>query len=258
MPPSTSIYPRPTRTPIVIAHRAGALLAAENSREAFDRCAELGFTHVETDAHVSADGQVVLIHDPVLDRVAEAKGVVSSYTVEQLETIRLRGSQFPPLLLDDALRRYPSTYFNIDAKEDAVVEPLLAVIAAHDAWKRVCIASFSPSRMRRTRRLAPQVTTSLSQGEIAALWLRANTGIGLAPVIAPTDRIVAAQVPMRHAGVTVVTPRFIAAAHRRGLAVHVWTPNTEDEIREALSVGADGVITDDPVLARAIIESNEF
>jgi glycerophosphoryl diester phosphodiesterase len=56
----------------------------------------------------------------------------------------------------------------------------------------------------------------------------------------------ALQVPVSFAGLRVVTPALIAAAHRRGLQVHVWTINARDQMRWLLDLGVDGIMTDQP------------
>src|ERR1700736_5111320 len=64
-------------TPIAIAHRGGAEELPENSLPAFDAAVELGYHHLETDAHVSSDGVVFSFHDHILDRVTDRRGRLS-------------------------------------------------------------------------------------------------------------------------------------------------------------------------------------
>ena len=61
--------------------------------------------------------------------------------------------------------------------------------------------------------------------------------------------MLAAQVPLAFRGIRVVTPRFIATAHRHGLAVHVWTLNAAADIEHVRRMGVDGIITDRPTMA---------
>jgi len=66
----------------------------------------------------------------------------------------------------------------------------------------------------------------------------------------------ALQVPLRHRGLPLVTPRFIRAAHARGLRVDVWTINQADEMRRLLDLGVDVIMTDRPgTLAGVLRES---
>jgi glycerophosphoryl diester phosphodiesterase len=76
--------------------------------------------------------------------------------------------------------------------------------------------------------------------EVARLWAGARLG---RPQRIP-DGVVAAQVPVRHSGIRVVTPRFLAYAHRLGLQVHVWTIDDPARMHELLDLGVDGIMTD--------------
>ena len=67
-------------------------------------------------------------------------------------------------------------------------------------------------------------------------------------------RHVALQVPSSHAGVTLVDAQFVDAAHRQGLAVHVWTIEEEAEMERLCGIGVDGIITDRPSALVGVLE----
>lgn len=249
---------RENNVPLVIAHRGGALVTPENSWESFAYCAAQGFNYVETDAHLSVDGEVILVHDPVLDRVSNGTGLVADHTWEQLQNLRINDSEHGFVRLKDCLEKYPQLKLNIDAKEDEVALALADVVLAADASDRVCIASFSSARLKDIRCYAPQLATSLGQTEAGLLYASAQLTIPAAIMGVPglQQGVVAAQVPLYLGPVRVVTKRFVAHAHKHGLVVHVWTLNSEAEIRRALESGADGIVTDDPLLAQKVI--NDF
>lgn len=246
----------PCRHPRVIAHRGGALLAPENSWEALEKCAELGFTYVETDAHLTADGEVVLIHDPILDRVCDGSGLVSTHTWPDLREVRINGSTRGLIRLSEALETFPHTVFNVDAKSDSVAIPMVDVIRHAQALDRVCVASFDSRRLRRMRAHESGLSTSLGQAEIVSLALTAHltASPAWARIPGPSQGVAAVQVPLIHKRIPVVTRRFVATAHRHGLPVHVWTLNERDEMITALKLGVDAIITDQPVLAREVVD----
>ena len=101
--------------PIVFAHRGGGEEAPENTMSAFAYAYEAGIRHVETDAHVTADGTVVMCHDETVDRCYDGVGAISEMTWRELSTLRHRdsGEQMP--LLAQVLEAFPDMYFNIDA-----------------------------------------------------------------------------------------------------------------------------------------------
>lgn len=121
---------------------------------AFAYAYEAGIRHVETDAHVTADGKVVICHDETVDRCYDGTGVIAQMTWRELSKLRHRdsGEQMP--LLAQVLEAFPDMYFNIDAKEPGVEGPLLDVIADHGAADRVLVASFSEPRLRAVRDIA--------------------------------------------------------------------------------------------------------
>ncbi|MDO5034939.1 MAG: glycerophosphodiester phosphodiesterase [Actinomycetaceae bacterium] len=243
--------------PLVIAHRGGAELAPENSWESFETCNDLGFNYVESDAHLTADGKVVLIHDPVLERVSNGFGAVATHTWEELQGVTVNGSKYGPVLLEDVLASFPNMRLNLDAKEEAVWKPMIDVIRRQGATDRVLLASFNSSRLERIRAYAPEIQTSIGQAEAARLFGAVHLGIDrfVSRSNWPLRGIVAAQVPLTAWRVPIVTKRFVYEAHRLGLAVHVWTLNEPGEIVRALEAGADGIISDNPVLAREIIKA---
>ena len=248
--------------PIVFAHRGGSEEAPENTMSAFAYAYEAGIRHVETDAHVTADGKVVICHDETVDRCYDGTGVIAQMTWRELSKLRHRdsGEQMP--LLAQVLEAFPDMYFNIDAKEPGVEGPLLDVIADHDAADRVLVASFSEPRLRAVRDIAASdptraVATSLGTEAVVRLVGAAKSATNPAwwHVPGPRQGAIAAQVPMHQGPIRVVDERFVATAHTLGLAVHVWTINTVADVLRLLEVGVDGIITDRPAFVRDFLDA---
>lgn len=242
--------------PIVMAHRGGGDEAAENSMAAFRRLGEIGIRYLETDAQLTADGQVVLCHDSSLERTYSGEGLISEHTYSEI--LRLRdadGGQMP--LLADVLNEFPELYLNLDAKTNEVAEPMLQVLEDHDALGRTMIASFSEGRLEKIRKEAgPEVSTSLGVSAIMRLMAAAQTNSNAETwrVPGPRRRARAAQVPDRTRGIRVLDPRLVATSHAAGLAVHVWTINDPDQMVNLVQMGVDGIITDRPSMAKEIFQ----
>ena len=240
--------------PIAFAHRGAHFEdgITENSVAAFARAVELGFRYVETDVHATVDGVLVAFHDDVLDRTTDRTGRINDVPWSDVKAARLREGDGGVPLLEDLLGAWPDLRVNIDAKADPAVEPLVEVIRRTDAWDRVCLAAFSDRRLDRLRALTGnRCCTSMGPREVARL--RA------ASVHIPTGRsefaAACAQVPTHQGPVPIVDRRFVAAAHDRGLQVHVWTIDDRAEMVRLLDLGVDGIMTDRPdvlldVLAR--------
>jgi glycerophosphoryl diester phosphodiesterase len=127
----------------------------------------------------------------------------------------------------------------------------MAVLRATNAWRRVCLASFSRRRLEVARALAPPGTcssASATEGAVRRLLTRrAAPGSGL-----PYQVL---QVPYKVAGRAFVTPGFVRAAHDAGLKVHAWTVNRVEEMDELLDLDVDGIITDETAALRSRLEA---
>jgi glycerophosphoryl diester phosphodiesterase len=237
-------------TPVAMAHRGGAIEHLENTLPAFQACVALGYRYLETDVQVTADGELVVFHDPTLDRVTDHTGRVDSLPWREMRTARIGGRE-PILRLEDLLGAWPDVRFNLDVKAAGVLAPLVRTVRRLKVEDRICLASFSDARIAAARRLfGPDVCTSLGPRGVAALRLSSYS-----PRAAGLVRIQAgcAQVPLALGGRPLVDERFIAAAHARSLQVHVWTVDTEEEATAMLDLGVDGVMTDRPAMLRELL-----
>jgi glycerophosphoryl diester phosphodiesterase len=232
--------------PIAFAHRGGASEVPENTAPAFAHAVALGYRYVETDVHVTADGELLAFHDDVLDRVTDRNGVIGELPWATVREARVDGVESIPRL-EDLLGAWPELRWNIDPKHDAAVEPLAATLRRCQAVGRVCVGAFSDERLDRVRALLPGVCTSL--GPMASLELgMAATGETVGELPAPC-----AQLPTHVGETEVVTEAVVAEAHRRGMQVHVWTIDDASEMARLLDLGVDGIMTDRPAVLKDVL-----
>ena len=234
--------------PIPFAHRGGASEAPENTMPAFEHAVRLGYRYVETDVHVTADGVLLAFHDDVLDRVTDRTGVIAELPYAEVAAARVDGVE-PIPRFEDLLGSFPDLRVNVDPKTDAAVEPLAEVLRRTGAADRVCVGAFSDERLERIRALVPGVCTSLGPKGTLQLGLAAAGDASIGELPAPC-----AQVPVAWGDTPIVTEAFVSEAHRRGMQVHVWTIDDEDEMRRLLDLGVDGIMTDRPAVLRAVLE----
>jgi glycerophosphoryl diester phosphodiesterase len=238
-------------TPLAMAHRGGAIEHLENTMPAFQACVDLGYRYIETDVRVTADGVLVAFHDPTLERVTDRIGRIEHLPWSEVARARIGGRE-PILRLEDLLGAWPDVRFNLDIKAAGVLAPLVRTVRRLDCADRICLGSFSDARIAAARRLfGPAVCTSLGPRGVAALRLSSYS-----PRAAGLVRIQAgcAQVPLQLGGRALVDERFIAAAHARGLQVHVWTVDDSDDCTAMLDLGVDGVMTDRPAMLRDLLK----
>ena len=233
-----------------LAHRGFSRDGLENSMAAFQAAVDLGYRYVETDAHGTADGVAVALHDASLDRTTDARGHVSALPWGHVRSARIGGVE-PVPLLEDVLGTWPELRVNIDVKAASGVVPIAEAIERTAAHDRVCIASFSTARRHETvRRLSRPVATSAGTREVAAFVLGTRVG---ASAHGPLSAVGAVQVPAHAGPLTVVSERTVDAAHRAGKQVHVWTVNDETEMTRLLDLGVDGIVTDRADLLKDVL-----
>jgi glycerophosphoryl diester phosphodiesterase len=247
------------RRPLVAAHRGGAALWPENSLGAFRNALALGVDYVETDIHLTADGTVVLLHDPTLERTTTGSGAVRASTTADLARLRLKAgdgsvtdepmptlAQLLDLLkptsvgllleikVDDRAQRYPE-----------IEEKVLALLRERELAGRVLVMAFERETISRMRALDPQMRTVLliGRGQVQRerVWpaesVRWAVGLGTTAV-GFNHRLIDADV--------------VAACRNAGLLLAAWTVNAEADIRRVIDLGADIVISDRPDLARRL------
>jgi glycerophosphoryl diester phosphodiesterase len=235
--------------PIAFAHRGGSEEVEENTMAAFRHAVALGYRHVETDVQSTRDGVAVIFHDDTLERMTGEAVRIDALDWADLTHRRTKGGAGIPRL-DHVLEEWPDLNLNLEAKSDAAVAPMADAIKHANALARVCVGSFSAARTAALRaRLGQGLCWSPAQGGVLALWLR-GWGLPMRHAAFP-----AVQVPPAHHGIPVVTPRFVAAAHRAGTQVHVWTVDDEAEMNRLLDFGVDGLMSDRPTLLKSVLQS---
>lgn len=230
------------------AHRGGGLENPENSQRAFAAAVALGYRYIETDVQATADGVVMVFHDDDLAPLTDGEGVIAALPCDVVRQARIHGSE-PLMTLEEALIAFPETRFNIDIKTEHALEPTLELVTRMDALDRVCLASFSDGRLARIRkRFGPAVCTGGGPRDIAALKF-ASWGL---PFLRSACQC--AQVPLRQYGISIPTRRFIAHCNRKGIAVHVWTIDSAEEMRQLIRLGVNGIMTDRPSLLKEVAQ----
>lgn len=231
--------------PIPVAHRGGADEQPENTMTAFAAAVDLGYRYVETDVHVTADGELLAFHDHTLDRVTDMVGDVATLSAAQVAVARV-GTE-PIARFEDLLGAWPHLRIHVDSKHLAAAAPLVAAVDRTASHDRVCIGAFSDRTVLALRRLTRgRICTWMGRAEIMALRL-ASFGV---PV--PRSPAGCTQVPVRQGRFPLVDRRFVATARRRGVGVHVWTVNDRPTMEWLLDLGVDAILSDRPTLLKEV------
>ena len=241
----------------VFAHRGFASESApENTLAAFERALAAGATHIETDIQATSDGVAVVFHDDDLQRVAGIVGRVDEISYEQIAKIRLGDQRIPTLL--EALERFPGARFNIDIKRANAIGPTVQAILQTNSAERVLVSSFSSSRrLRALKQLGEHgatVATSADAALMLALYAAAKLG-QLALFRRLAKGIQALQLPEQFAGLKLTHPRLIKFAKKAGLQIDFWVINEPVRMKQLVSLGANGIVTDVADVAVAAVRA---
>jgi len=266
---------------IAYAHQGGAWEAPSSTLYAMRRALEAGATALELDLHATADGELVVCHDPTVDRTTNGTGAIAALTLADLRKLDnaywfIAGADVTPGRPDDeypfrgrapddpdfristlreVLESFPDVLLNLDIKQSApVVAPYEVLVAnALEEFGRtddVIVTSFLDPVIDAFAAAAPNVPTSVGAMGTAAFWQSVHTGND-----PPALRAVALQVPERRGDLVVVDERFVEAAHRHGFAVHVWTINNTQSMERLVDLGVDGIMSDLPTELVSVLGS---
>jgi glycerophosphoryl diester phosphodiesterase len=269
-PPEQSMWL--DRRVIAYAHQGGAWEGPSSTLYAIAAALEAGATAIELDVHATADGQLVVCHDPTVDRTTNSSGRIAELTYSELAALDnaywwAPGADVSPGLdpdrypfrgrapadprfriarLEEVLAEFPGVLLNLDIKQTAPAvapyeEALATVLRRYGRVDDVIVASFIDRATDALSSFAPEIPTSAGTGAVANFFQSVRAGEE-----PPAMRHVALQVPASYSGMTLVDEDFVEAAHGRGLAVHVWTVEEEPEMERLCRLGVDGIITDRP------------
>lgn len=238
---------------MLFGHRGASMHAPENTLEAFELALRQGANVLELDVHMTRDGEVVVMHDPTLDRTTNGTGPVRDMTYAELSDLdagyhfldrsrrtmfRNRGVQVP--LLREVLQAFPQAGFNVEVKALGMAEQALRVLDRLKPENLVLTAG-DDAVMREVEAQKPSFALGMCASQVRAVVDGAARG-----KVPEELRGRAAQVPPRYWLKRIVTKRFVEAAHAGGIEVHVWTINSPRKARPLLALGIDGIMSDDP------------
>jgi glycerophosphoryl diester phosphodiesterase len=238
------------RHPLIAAHRGGLFLWPENSARAFRESARLAIEQAECDVHLTADGEVVVMHDATLDRTTDASGPVVQKTLAEFRQARVRGTggEAPPTLAEYlAILAGTPVAPRIEIKGDAqrrpypgIVAKTLAALDASGQRSRAWIIGFQAE---------PMAECQAAGGLAGVAWLLeipTLIDLGVEGVLAVARRHGFDEIGMHQ---KVLDADLLARLRAAGFGVGVWGANHEASIRRMIGLGVDLLATDDPPLA---------
>ena len=253
------------KLPRVVAHRGASEVDPEHTLAAYQRAIEIGADGLECDVRLTADGHLVCVHDRRIDRTSNGRGVLSTMSLEELESYDWGSWKRPWAELDE-----DAELPGLDVRKVLTLETLLATV--RDAGRPVELAietkhptryaglverrlvdlldsvgwagadsparimSFSPVALNRIKKLAPAIEVVLLFDRQYS-WQMATSLLGPGWIAGP--------------GIDLLreSPKLGRRLRKRNRRVHVWTVNTPEDLDLCAGLGVEAVITDDPRMA---------
>ena len=224
----------------VMAHRGGSLEAPENTIESFKYSLEIGSDIIETDIQLSSDGVPYIFHDDDLKRILGIHKNFNELLSSEIDELNIFGDYKIPTL-EETLKQFPNTRFQIDFKTDEVVDPAIEIINKFPHIKKnLCVASFSSRRLQNIKSKLSGITYSMGPHEVLKLLLKS---FGLYRSKVSGDCL---QIPIYRYGIKIVTKRFVDFCKHENIKISVWTINSTEEMNYLIDLKVDGIITDKP------------
>ena len=236
---------RSSGRPRIFGHRGSMGYAPENTFASFELAVKQGVDAIELDVHLTADGEVVVIHDALLDRTAGGEGLVGEKRLAELKTLdvgvhfapHFAGERIPTLgellawargkcVLDIEIKGGPWPYAGLEEK-------VVSLIRKHEMIDQTIVISFDHPTVARVRALAPEIAAG-------TLWN-----------CRPIDPVAVAQA----AGANAILPFWshcdqetVDKAHAAGLSVHPWATSEPRVIERLITMGVDSICSNHPDL----------
>jgi len=246
---------------LVAAHRGGAALWPENSLLAFRQALALGVDTLEFDLHLTADGEVVVLHDPTLDRTSTGKGPVRELSLADLASVRLKArdgtvtderistfAQVLDLAASTSVELVPEIKIDTTGQRyDGIEEKVLALLRSRGLLARATVQAFQRETIRRLRALEPKARTMflVTRGDVERERTRPAEAVRRASELGATD------LGMNH---RLIDADVVSAARVAGIRLAAWTVNEEADIRRMIDLGVDMVMSDRPDLVKRLRE----
>ena len=237
---------------LVIAHRGASGYAPENTMPAFEKALELGAEGIELDVHMTADGEIVVIHDHTIDRTSNGRGMIKDLTLEEIRKFdfgswfdeSFKGTTIPTLRDVLELLRDWDGLLNIEVKSgpifyQGIEEKLVDLVKEYNFGDRVIFSSFNHYSLRDIKAID-------SSMKIGLLYMA-----GLVEPCIYAKRLGAEAL---HPLYYNIIPEMIEGCKKNGVKLNPFTIDDEKEIEMIMRVGVDGVITNYPDRALRVKE----
>lgn len=239
-----------------IAHRGFSGKYPENTMLAFEKAIEAGADGIELDVHLSKDGEIVIIHDELINRTTDGEGLVADYTYEELSKFDasaafkgVYGFNKIPTLREcfELIKPVDGFIVNIELKTGineypGIEKAVLDLIDEFGLEDRIIISSFNHYSVMRAKAVNPNIKC----GFLAASWIY-DFG----------EYTKTRSVECVHPLYLSLNEESVAEIKKNGIAINTWTVNKSEDVEKLYKLGIDAVIGNFPDMAKSVIDRLE-
>jgi glycerophosphoryl diester phosphodiesterase len=239
--------------PTIFAHRGSSAYAPENTLTSFKTAVTQHADGIELDAKLTADGQVVVMHDDTVDRTTNGTGRIKSLTLVDLKGLDA-GSKIPPLFKSEKIPTLEEvfetvgrkTFINVEltnysSPTDELPDKVVALVKKFNLEANILFSSFNMIALIKARNLLPKVPLGLLTFPGCALVTFHSRLIKFGPLLAI------------HPFYKDITSNLVQIAHQAKCRVHAYTVNQPNIMQQLFTAGVDGIFTDDPMLGKKVL-----
>ena len=235
------------RKPLLMAHRGNRVLFPENTIASFRQAFIDGADILETDLHLSADGEFICIHDATVDRTTNGTGPIKDMHLKEIKNLKcldpqnLPTSQEIPTLEETSEVLPETTALALELKTDRFLEAdiclrLGALLKKKKIIDRTLALSFSLQRLLILKKAVPEIPIG---------WISMTRVLPDKPV-----DLIGAFWP-----VLFINPWYVSIAHHKGMFVCPLDPTPDPRLKFYLRKKVDAVLSDDPGKTRLLLDN---
>jgi len=222
--------------PLVGGHRGNPAEHPENTLASFRSAIELGVDLIECDVHLSADGELIVIHDHTLDRTTNGSGLVVQHTLSELRDLDAGSGERLPTLAEVCALARDRVGLCIETKQIPIPYPgleekLIAQLRESEMLDRTAVISFHHSGVRRLKELEPRLAVGVLEGA---------RPIDPVAILRSAD----ADIYAPHYGA--MDPELVEQVHAAGGVVGVWTVDDSAAVAWCQVCKPDSIFTNRP------------
>jgi len=225
---------------MVVGHRGAAGLEPENTLRSVRKAIELGVDQVEIDVRVTKDGHLVIMHDETVDRTTNGHGYVRDLTFDEIRGLDAgKGERVPTL--DEVLNLTQGVVkLQVELKVPEALKPSLEVIERRGAEDDVLIISFIHDLLREAKRLKPNIETGALFSKVPEDICERAIDVGAGSILVYYRSL---------------NSEVVKKAHKLGLTVAAWNPNTIEDMKYTINLGVDIIGSDRPDILINLLKS---